>query len=71
MKSFRKSCVLGDLAQLAGWTKGDLVEKLEEKRKAKSEVFFQSKSKKADARAKAAGDKTCAAFNKELAQFGF
>merc|ERR1719469_624346 len=37
MKSFRKSCVLGDLSKLAGWTKGDLISKLEESRKAKSQ----------------------------------
>merc|ERR1712137_1491900 len=33
MKSFRKSCVLGDLSKLAGWTKGDLISKLEDKKR--------------------------------------
>ena len=71
MKSFRKSCLLGDLAQLAGWTGGDLISKLEDKRKEKSQKFHDRKSKLQAARTKAAGDKTCAKFNKDLAQFGF
>lgn len=71
MKSYRKSCELGDLSKLAGWTKGDLIGKLEEKRKEKSAAFHQRKVKIAEAKAKAAGDQTCAAFNKTLAGFGF
>ena len=71
MKSFRKSCVLGDISKLAGWTKGDLIGKLEESRKAKSQKFHDRKVKIAAARATAAADKTCEAFNKELATFGF
>merc|ERR1719473_1359817 len=71
MKSMRKFCVLGDLAQLAGWTKGDLVNKLESRRKEKSQKFYERKTELAAARTKAAGDKTCDKFNKELAQYGF
>merc|ERR1719345_666842 len=59
MKSYRKSCVMGDLA------------KLEENRKEKSAKFHDRKVKLADAKAKAATDKTCTAFNKTLAGFGF
>jgi len=71
MKSFRKSCVLGDLSKLAGWTKGELVSKLEESRKAKSQKYHERKVKIVAARATAQADKTCEAFNKELAVFGF
>ena len=71
MKSYRKFCVMGDLAKMAGWTKGDLISKLEVNRKEKSQKFFDRKVKLADAKAKAATDKTCAAFNKTLAGFGF
>jgi len=71
MKSYRNYCKLGDISSLAGWTKADVVDKLEAKRKVKSEKFHQLKSKKIAARAKASGDKTVATFNKELAKHGF
>jgi len=71
LKAKRKFTSLGDLAALTGWTKGDVVERLEEKRKAKSAAFHALKTKKAEARAKAAKDKSVAQFDKELAKFGF
>jgi len=71
MKPHRKFCCLGDLASDAGWTKATLVETLEEKRKAKSEKYYQTKSKKVAARAKALGDKKLEKVNKELAAHGF
>jgi len=71
MKAYRKSCVMGDLAKLAGWTKGDLINQLEEKRKEKSQKFHERKVAISQAKAKAANDKTCAAFNKTLEGFGF
>lgn len=40
LKSHRKFCRLGDLAVKMGWTKQNLVEKLEEKRIANSNKFF-------------------------------
>ena len=71
MKSHRKFCVLGELAQLGGWTKKALVERLEEKRKTKSAKFWDLKKKKLDARIKAKGDKALANVNAELAKYGF
>lgn len=71
MKSFRKSCVMGDLSKLAGWTKGDLVARLEERRKARAADFHKRKSAKLDARKKATGDKSVAAFNNKLATLGY
>ena len=71
IKANRKTCVLGDLATQVGWTKKDIVETLEEKRKVKSQKFFEAKQKKAAAKAKAMGDKKVAKVNSELAQYGF
>jgi len=71
LKSHRNFCSLGDLAAITGWTKGGIVATLEEKRKVKSAAFYAAKSAKADAKAKAAGDKTVAAFNTELAKLGY
>merc|ERR1719265_1296577 len=50
MKSFRNSCLLGDLSSHFGWTKKDLVAEMEVKRKAKSEKFHLAKEKKQKAR---------------------
>jgi large subunit ribosomal protein L13Ae len=71
LKARRNYCSLGDLASITGWTKAGIVDELEEKRKVKSAAFFELKKKKADAKAKASQDKSCAAFNTELAKLGF
>ena len=71
MKAHRKFCVLGELAAKIGWTKKDLVARLEEKRKVKSQKFWDVKQKKADARKKASGNKDLQKFNDELAKYGF
>src|SRR6185437_13977873 len=62
LRDDRKFTVLGELAKLAGWTKKDVVERLEEKRKEKSLRFWQLKQKKLDARQKAKGSKDVAKF---------
>lgn len=71
LKSHRNYCSLSELASVTGWTKASTIETLEEKRKVKSAAFHERKQKKIDARAKAAGDKSVAAFNTELAKLGF
>ncbi len=71
LKAHRKFCVLGELAQLVGWTKKGLVERLEEKRKVKSGKFWELKQKKLDARTKAKGSKDLIKVNEELAKYGF
>ena len=71
LKSHRKFCVLGELAAKIGWTRSDLVARLEEKRKVKSAKFWDLKQKKVQARKKAGGDKDLKKFNDELAKFGF
>jgi len=71
LKSHRKFCVLGELAQKIGWTRKDLVARLEEKRKLKSQKFWDLKQKKIQAKTNASGNKDLAKFNEELAKFGF
>ncbi len=71
MKSHRKYCVLGDLAEKVGWTKKDLVNRLEEKRKVKSGKFWDLKKKKLEAREKAKNSKDLQKVNEELAKYGF
>ena len=71
VKPNRKTCLLGELASQVGWTRRDIVDTLEQKRKVKSERFYQAKQKKLAARAKALGDKKLDKVNSELAKHGF
>lgn len=71
LRAERKFTVLGDLAKLIGWTRKDVVEKLETKRKEKSQRYFELKQKKNEARLKSKGSKDVAKFNEELAKLGF
>ena len=71
LKAHRPYCSLGDLATITGWTKLDIVEQLEEKRKVKSAAFHELKQKKLAAKAKAAADKSVQPFTKELEKLGF
>lgn len=71
IKSHRSTCQLGELATMVGWTKRDIVATLEEKRKAKSEKFWQAKQKKLAAKTKANTSKNAGKINAELAKHGF
>lgn len=71
LRDNRKFCALGDLAKLGGWTKQDVVARLETKRKLKADKFYQNKKKKTDARKTAGTNKDLDAINKELANYGF
>ena len=71
MKSHRNFCSLGDLVSGVGWNRAPLVASLEEKRKVKSERYYQVQKKKIAARAAALGDKSVAAVSAELAKHGF
>ncbi|CDJ33508.1 60S ribosomal protein L13a, putative [Eimeria mitis] len=51
----RDFCRLGELSEMVGWSKGSLISRLEEKRKARSLKHFQRK--KAEAKEKAAAMK--------------
>lgn len=50
----RKFCVLGDLAKQCGWKYGDLVDKLEEKRKAEAADYYKRKKASIAAKKEAA-----------------
>merc|ERR1719454_201741 len=71
LKSHRKHCVLGDLASKAGWTKADIVNKVEEQRKAKAEKWFKDKQKKTAAKAATLKDGRLKSFTDELKKLGF
>jgi large subunit ribosomal protein L13Ae len=71
LKPMRRFCRLGDLAQMAGWTKGTLISAMEAKRKAKSQKYFETKAKKSAARKAALGNAKVSKVNAELAKHGF
>ena len=66
----RKFTHLGQLASEVGWKHGDLVKKLEEKRKTRSEAFFKTKLARAASRSAAAA-KVPAEITSVLAANGF
>lgn len=53
IKPGRAVCHLGKLASSVGWAHGPLIAKLEEKRKVRSDAFYQTKKAAAAIRAKA------------------
>jgi len=71
IKSHRNTCEVGDLANMVGWKRKDIVEKLEEKRVAKSQVFYEKKQKKFAAKAKQMSNGKLAKINEELKKYGF
>ena len=50
IKNHRKFCKLGDLAEKRGWTKGEVISRLEARRKEKASKFWEMKKKKITAR---------------------
>ena len=71
IRNFRKVTKLGDLATKIGWKYQDLVESLEEKRKAKSAKYYEAKQKVDGARAKANKSGEVKKIEAELAKYGF
>lgn len=71
IKSFRKTCKVGELCSMVGWRNKDIVEKLEQKRLAKSQVYFEAKKKKLAAKAKQLNDGRLGEINNELKKYGF
>jgi len=71
LRDQRKYCKLGDLAEIVGWTKKAVVDRLEDRRREKSAKYYTLKQKKVEARLKTKGSKELASFNTELAKFGF
>merc|ERR1712146_662358 len=71
IKAHRNSCELGELASHVGWTKRDVVETLEAKRKERSAKYYESKQKKLKAKSGIANHKVVKSISAELAQYGF
>jgi len=71
LKSHRKFCKLGDLAEKMGWTKAGLIDKLEDKRRENAKKFHDLKQKKVAAKARSMKDKSVEKFNAELKKMGF
>lgn len=65
----RKYCTVGRLSHEVGWKYRDIVDQLEEKRKIKSQAFYQTKQAKA--KKVVAAKKAAGPINEELAKFGF
>ncbi|KAG5188474.1 60S ribosomal protein L13a [Tribonema minus] len=66
----RKHCVLGRLSTEVGWRHGDLVERLEAKRKVRSEAFYQKKKANAQLRVKAEAAADLSAVTPVLESYG-
>lgn len=73
LKPGRRYTRLGDLAQRYGWNFGGLIEKLETKRKVRSEAFYKVKLAKAKAVVKKAESKAADLkdINAQLAKLGY
>ena len=66
-----KTTNLGELASICGWTKGDVIESLETKRKEKALQWYKKKQEAGKKIADAHSRPAVAALDKELAGFGF
>jgi len=69
LKPGRKYCTVGRLSKEFGWNYGDIVTKLEEKRKVRSEAYYQRK--KALAKRLNATKREVSTNTEELAKFGY
>lgn len=67
----RRFCVLNDLAKKVGWTKGELVERLEEKRKTRSKAFYDRKQERLAKLKKAQDSPALQNLRKSLAELGY
>ncbi len=67
----RKFCVLGDLCHLIGWKYQDLVNRLEEKRKKKSSLWYQNKQAKLKKKKAADSTGDSKKIVAQLAKFGY
>ena len=72
IKPNRAVTQLGALAGRVGWTKGDVVARLEDKRREKAQVYYEKKKQAETARSKAlSSDKELKKIQDELATYGF
>jgi len=73
LKPGRKYCVLGRLSHEVGWKYKDVLETLEEKRKAKAAVYYEHKKKLQKLKQKAEQDKAdeLESVNEVLESYGY
>ena len=72
VKNFRKVTVLGELAEKFGWTRRNIIESLEEKRKERSQKYYERKVKNIEARKKAGNNnEEVKKIEQELHKYGF
>ena len=71
LRKYTKTTNLGELASICGWTKGDIISELEDKRRTKALTWYKNKQdaekKLQDAHSRPAVKK----INEELAKYGF
>ncbi len=70
LKDGRKYTNLGKLASEVGWKHRDLLERLENKRKVKSEAYYQKKKETQKLLAKATAEADLSAVSGVLAEYG-
>jgi large subunit ribosomal protein L13Ae len=73
LKPNRKFCRLGDLSASVGWTKDQLIKRLEDKRRVKAAAYYQTKKQlvKVTDTAKKAVSKDLGAVDAKLAKLGY
>jgi large subunit ribosomal protein L13Ae len=71
LSSFRKYCTLGDLSSEVGWSKRDLVEKLENKRRERASNWHKKRIENANKVRKALNLTEINKVKAELAQYGY
>eukprot|EP00640_Fibrocapsa_japonica_P006862 CAMPEP_0113937078 /NCGR_PEP_ID=MMETSP1339-20121228/3756_1 /TAXON_ID=94617 /ORGANISM="Fibrocapsa japonica" /LENGTH=158 /DNA_ID=CAMNT_0000939719 /DNA_START=237 /DNA_END=713 /DNA_ORIENTATION=- /assembly_acc=CAM_ASM_000762 len=70
LKPQRRFCVIGRLASEVGWKHGELINKLEAKRKIRSQAFYVKKKASAALRKRAAAEADLGAVKPVLEQYG-
>ena len=71
LSSFRKFCTLGDLSGQVGWSKQNLVNNLEDKRRARASNWHKKQIESANKVRKALNVKEISAVKAQLAQYGY
>ena len=71
LTSFRKFCVLGELAHQVGWGKRDLVQKLEKQRTDRALNWHKSRVQKIKATRKSQNTEQIKKLRAQLAEYGY
>jgi len=73
LQSNRKYCYVGDVAKASGWKYGDVVDRLEDKRRARSYAWHlkNAADKKSLAQAEEAAEKDAAPYSALLSKHGY